>query len=254
MYWSCYREIYGGVVHDLLARKRFEGAGKDPYKEFLAYCLSRKESFSQIGQDLFVLWALGDKKGGFFVEIGAFDGKTLSNTFLLEKNFGWNGILSEPNPDVVTALRSSRSAMIDTRCVDRCSGEEVRFDIATQPELSRIATSQRDIRDRDGSRETGRLIESSTVSLDDLLNECDAPQSIDYISIDIEGKELDALSGLTFGMWNFDVLTIEHNYGAERSNIDNILYNNGYIKVFTEFSRFDSWFISKEVADRNALT
>lgn len=51
-----------------------------------------EENFSQAHQDIFVLTMLNGKEGGTFLEIGAFDAKFISNTFLLEKNFNWRGI------------------------------------------------------------------------------------------------------------------------------------------------------------------
>ena len=53
-------------------------------------------SYAQIQQDLFILCELNFKRNGFFVEFGATDGIKLSNTYLLEKEFGWTGVLVEP--------------------------------------------------------------------------------------------------------------------------------------------------------------
>ena len=65
---------------------------------FLAYSfLNRHESKSQILQDLWVSYELGEKQDGFFVEFGATNGLANSNTWLLEKKYGWKGILAEPN-------------------------------------------------------------------------------------------------------------------------------------------------------------
>lgn len=53
------------------------------------------ESQSQSGQESFVLGVLGEKTNGWYLEIGGFDAKDLSNTYLLEKKYGWNGVAVE---------------------------------------------------------------------------------------------------------------------------------------------------------------
>jgi hypothetical protein len=58
--------------------------------------LTFREAKSQLGQDIFALDFADFKIGGTFLEIGAADGVTLSNTYLLEKRFGWTGVLCEP--------------------------------------------------------------------------------------------------------------------------------------------------------------
>jgi hypothetical protein len=54
-------------------------------------------SKSEIFQDIFVLTVAREKRNGLFVEFGAGDGVSSSNTHMLEKEFGWTGILAEPN-------------------------------------------------------------------------------------------------------------------------------------------------------------
>ena len=56
-------------------------------------------SRSQLGQDLTVLKFYNNKRDGYFIEIGASDGIKLSNTYLLESQYGWKGICVEPIPN-----------------------------------------------------------------------------------------------------------------------------------------------------------
>lgn len=72
---------------------------------------SFNKSRSQIRQDLFVLSVLNFKKNGFFVDFGSTNGKSLSNTYLLEKEFGWQGILAEPARIWHKELRKNRQAI-----------------------------------------------------------------------------------------------------------------------------------------------
>ena len=74
------------------------------------------KSKSQIRQDLFVLSHLGFKKNGFFVEFGATDGVSLSNTYLMENLFEWNGILAEPATCWHKELKNNRTCNIETNC------------------------------------------------------------------------------------------------------------------------------------------
>ena len=74
-------------------------------------------SMSQINQDLFVLNQLNMKKNGYFVEVGAANGVYLSNTFILEKIFNWDGLLVEPAKTWHKELRKMRKCSLDFRCV-----------------------------------------------------------------------------------------------------------------------------------------
>ena len=75
-------------------------------------------SKSQIAQDLFVLSELNFKKEGFFVEFGATDGIDLSNTYLLENTFRWNGVLAEPSYTWHSSLKKNRP---NCKILNECS-------------------------------------------------------------------------------------------------------------------------------------
>ena len=84
------------------------------------------KSHSQLGQDVWVYNALGHKRGGFFVELGAGDGIELSNTYALEKHFGWIGVCIECSRQF-EALRRNRRCACDSACVSGADGESVVF-------------------------------------------------------------------------------------------------------------------------------
>ena len=87
-------------------------------------------SRSQLGQDLWVLEKRNWIRNGYFVEFGATDGVLLNNTWLLEKNFGWNGICAEPNPKFFKNLKTNRKCDISDKCVFSTTGQRVEFVLA----------------------------------------------------------------------------------------------------------------------------
>ena len=78
----------------------------------------------------------------------------------------------------------------------------------------------------------------------DLLKKYDAPNEIDYISIDTEGSEYEILSKFDFAKYRFKVITCEHNFTPMRESIYKLLTTNGYRRKFFALSRFDDWYVA----------
>ena len=197
---------------------------------------------SQIGQEFFVLGVLNLKKDGFFVEFGATNGKSLSNTYILEKEFGWSGICAEPALNWREELKNNRKCHIDFRCVYSSSGKRINFKQTQLPELSTIA----DFEDTDLhslNRKKGEYYEVITVTLVELLDTYNAPAEIDYISIDTEGSELEILKEFDFIKYKVRVFTIEHNFTPNREEILKLMESKGYKRVYQEMSDFDDWYL-----------
>jgi FkbM family methyltransferase len=222
---------------------------------FLAYCfLNRNQSRSQILQDLWVGYELGERREGFFVEFGATNGIANSNTWLLEKKYNWRGILAEPNPLWHAALAQNRNSTIDHRCVSSASGKKVRFltTDAVDPELSGVAEFASgdhfaEVRSR------GVEIEVETVALNQLLIDYHAPVRIDYMSIDTEGSEYDILRNFEFSSHVVELISVEQNSQTE-ADVDALLAGQGYQRVFKEFSQWDGWYVHAERRRRGLQT
>jgi FkbM family methyltransferase len=199
-------------------------------------------STSQLGQDLIALALADSKMSGYFVEFGATNGKDLSNTYLLEKNFDWSGILAEPAKSWHRDLRINRDCQIETDCVWNETGVEVLFNEVPYLELSTIDQySSGDMHVE--SRKDGRRYVVNTITLNELLAKYEAPYFIDYLSIDTEGSEYEILKAFDFSKHEFGFISCEHNYTETRNNILTLLENHGYRRVMSELSKFDDWYV-----------
>lgn len=200
---------------------------------------------SQLGQDILALSQLGISKSGFFVEFGATNGVDLSNTFLLEKEFGWKGILCEPAKKWHEKLNLNRSCIIDTRCVYSSTGEEIKFSESIVGEFSTISSFMNSVANR-RNKKNSTSYQVETVTLGDLLSAHNSPRYIDFLSIDTEGSEYEILRGFDFSQYSFGLICVEHNFTDNREKIETLLVNNGYSKVFSEFSAWDDWYLSSQ--------
>jgi FkbM family methyltransferase len=183
--------------------------------------------------------------GGFFVEIGASDGVKFSNTLLLEKKYNWTGICVEPIPKNYTLLCQNRPKSI---CCDKAvynkSDMDVIFDIANYDLLSGISNNIDCHKKAVDKNKTQISVE--TILLNDLLDNCNAPQFIDYLSLDTEGSELEILKSVNFDKYKFGLIDVEHNFiEPRRTEIRKLLTNNGYI--YLRENKFDDCYKHKSL-------
>ena len=195
---------------------------------------------SQLGQDLWVLERFSYKRGGFFIEFGATDGIMLSNTYLLEKEFGWNGLLAEPNPSFYEKLKMNRSSQCSNACIANKTGEHVSFVLADEfGGISDFALTGKHKGKVSSYKEQENEIEVSTVSLEDFLVQHKAPRYIEYLSIDTEGSEYSILRDFPFHNWDIQLITVEHNFEPQRDLIFELLSGFGYKRIE---SKWDDWY------------
>lgn len=210
----------------------------------LAYLLEKSKS--QLKQDLFVLAELDFKKNGFFVEFGATNGIDLSNTYLLENEFGWDGILAEPAKCWHNDLKTNRSCSVETNCVWSDSKSILNFNqVDDAAYLSTVSTySNSDSHSK--LREVCQNYKVNTISLNDLLDKYNAPKKIDYLSIDTEGSEYEILSNFDFTKYEFSIITCEHNFTPLRQKIFDLLTKEGYVRKYVGLSKWDDWYVKSK--------
>jgi FkbM family methyltransferase len=160
--------------------------------------------YSQIGQDKWVHSVLGNKRNGYFIELGACDGVHLSNTLFFERTLGWNGICIEPNDTYLEKLKSNRKCNVSNELVYSVEGKKVEFAMCN--EVSGI------IDENIGPfTNKTRSMTKITTTLGNILDKFNAPTVIDYLSLDVEGQEYNILSTFSFDKYKFRCITVEHN-------------------------------------------
>jgi FkbM family methyltransferase len=214
-------------------------------RDLIQFCASNLVySKSQILQDLLAAFLVGKK--GYFCEFGASDGVALSNTYLLEKDYEWTGILAEPSKFWHQRLFQNRNCIISTKYVSSSSGVSVVFEESVDPLLSTAKEfSQAGI--HAANRELKARYQVESISLFDLLKENNAPSHIDFLSIDTEGSEYRILSSFDFDKYSFGLICIEHNFSNEREKLRDVVQNAGYFQILDSVSNWDDWYVSKEL-------
>jgi FkbM family methyltransferase len=209
----------------------------DPFLELLKHPKELisliPKSKSQVRQDLFAISELDFKENGFFVEIGAQDGVSGSNTYMLEKDFAWRGIVVEPSRTYETILQKNRKCKVENSAIWSVTGATLQFaDLGYSglSSLKRIMGNGIHGKTRSGS--DFQEYEVRTLSLFDLLQKHDAPKIIDYISIDTEGSEYEIIENFDFGSYDVKVLTIHKQ-----------LITAGYTRKYIEISHQDDWYV-----------
>jgi FkbM family methyltransferase len=187
------------------------------------------EFYSQFNQDKFLYENyFKNKTDGFFLDIGAHDGITGNNTYLFEK-IGWSGVCIEPIPSVFKKLKENRNCILIESALSETTGEEEFLELIGYTEmlsgliknydprhLNRIET---EIQSMGGEK---KIIKCNTITMDDL----NLPLIIDYVSLDVEGSELNILNTINFNKYRINFMSIENNYND--NDIINVMLNNNF--------------------------
>jgi FkbM family methyltransferase len=178
---------------------------------------------SEIGQDKWVIFKMfPGVTNGFFLDVGSGHGTIGSNTKALEE-LGWTGICVDPFPTHM----EDRTCLMEKAVVSSAAGQVVKFH--THSGLGGIADT---LGKWKAEAEKSPAVEMTTTTLGELLERAHAPSYIHFLSIDIEGAELEALKGVPFDKYRFGAMAIEHNdEEPKRSDILKFLEARGYRRV-----------------------
>jgi len=192
------------------------------------------ESKSQNGQDLFALLANDFKKNGVFLEFGAYDGVIFSNTHLLEKFFGWNGILIDPIPEHFKRMELNRKCKLIHGAITAEQQDSVLIEELAASDLSRFVKERKIFK---------KIHKVKAFTLSQVINQHLASNEIDFLSIDTEGNELEILKSIDLNRYKIKAVCVEHNFRKGSEEMIKYMVYNGYEHLYGEYSKNDYWFV-----------
>ena len=207
------------------------------------YSQANNSFYSQCGQDSFLHHKFfSTKRDGVFVDIGAHDGKTYSNTYFFE-NRGWKGLCIEPLPEIFAQLCKNRTCI----CIEGCIYDKA--DVARFLRVGSLIGEHTDMLSGivenyhpNHLRRIAREISNGAGFCEEIVVKCYSLNElleqhnfhhVDYLSIDTGGGELDILKSIDFERFTIDVIGVENNYNG--TAFEQFLKTKGYQKL-TQFS------------------
>lgn len=160
-------------------------------------------------------------RDGYFVELGANEGIVQSNTYYFEKQKGWRGLLIEPSPNKYLeciANRSNKNSIYCAACVSFDYKERF-VELAYSDFMTAGLNVETDIENPMDHAKKGEkylkdnepvfIFGAKAEQLNNLLIKSSAPGQIDFLSLDVEGAEIEVLKGVDHNKFRFKYLLIE---------------------------------------------
>lgn len=186
--------------------------------------------YSQIGQDSYYINNIINKKRkGRFLDIGAHDGISTSNTYTLENELEWTGICIEANPELANKCRINRPKSRVIEAVIWSREEELEFEYPDSGDtfLSRVADLSVNTNYFSSHFQNSIKKKIKAFPISFILGP--GKHHFDYFSLDIEGAELEALKGIDWSNTSFDYIAIEFGHRQDFLNeIIDFMTNKGY--------------------------
>ena len=188
--------------------------------------------YSQFGEDKILFEIFQRKTSGVCVEVGANNGVDDSNTLFFEK-IGWKCILVEPNPSLCREIRAVRNALIYECAASNQSGTGTLHVVEGAARSDGLSTISTDKEHHDRIKSYGFVshpVQVRTMTIDEILTDAQINGDIDFISIDVEGHEYEAIEGFSLERWKPKIMLLEDNFNFENNIVSDYLKKFGYVR------------------------
>lgn len=195
-------------------------------------------SYSQHNEDRILSSIFGDRSDGTALEVGGFDGVTFSNTYFFEQK-GWRTFIVEPMPEFARKIRSNRKATL-FECAAGSQQGTASFTVAKGVEaLSTLNPTGNQLKNMQYHGAVLEQIEVPVRTLDDILESAAIPK-LDFVTIDVEGHEPDAIAGFTLSRWNPEIVIVEDGSLGLDLTVRSLMRKKGYRRFMT--TGWNDWY------------
>lgn len=175
----------------------------------ISYLRFKNISYSQEGEDLVLKRIFEGKRDGFYVDIGAHHPVRFSNTYLFYK-LGWKGINIDAMPGSMKAFRSKRPRDINIEVPISQKEEEITYYMFNEPALNGFSEDISRSRNTLPGYKIINELKMKTQRLDEILGkEMGKNQNIDFMSIDVEGLDLEVLKSNNWSIFSPSIILVE---------------------------------------------
>ena len=200
---------------------------------------------------------LGEKSDGYFVEVGAYDGVFVSNSWGLAAA-GWAGLLIEPVPDFAQSCRENHSQHPMVEVVETAIGETANGEIELA--LAGTLTTANSVLEQEYGKVSwaagavsGATVKVACAGLDQVLERHNAPSGFDVLIIDVEGFEAEVFRSFSLEAWRPKMIIVEladthpdlSSTAVSDAQTGTMLTDSGYTIIYKD--HINTVFIAKEV-------
>ena len=197
------------------------------------------KSYSQEGEDLILTRILGEKKEGFYIDVGAHHPKRFSNTFLFYKR-GWRGINIEARPGSKKLFDKIRPHDINVEVPISSENKILKYYMFNEPALNGFSEEMSNNKNGLKDYKIIKEIDLQTKTLKEVLDSnVMKDQHIDFLTVDVEGLDYDVLVSNDWAKYKPSIILIEDNefdlHSMGKSKVYNYLIGKGYsliVKIF----------------------
>ena len=194
------------TLKTILPKSAIEKLAKVKNNYFDSYAL---KSYSQEGEDMILRRLFEKQKTGFYVDVGAHHPKRFSNTYFFYK-LGWSGINVDAMPGSMTAFNRIRPRDINIEKPVSNKKQLLTYYAFNEPALNGFSKELSEERDGKGSYFVKFTKDIETSTLEEILdNNLPKVQSIDFLSIDVEGLDFNVLRSTNLEKYHPKVILVE---------------------------------------------